>query len=347
MQPPSWSKWLWRKNVDSPQSIETAVEWFFGCGGNHLGLRRELPRLRCVAACEIEAYAIANMVAKMEAGLLDEFPVWTDCKTFPCEVFRGLVDLFIASYPCQGFSAAGLREGQKDPRFLWPWVLRAVVIIQPRWIFFENVEGHISLGLATVLSDLEEAGYRTTWGVFSAAEVGAPHVRKRVFILGYAKNERHGTRQLPIGAESAHTVSSRASMDDSFGFGCGASGANSAQTGSAIEAYPAGELAYAYRCGGGENCQPPQFRPSGIIQPSVDCWNPNPTQNAERQWPSGPGEPQRGWEPPRTTQSGLGGGSDGFSPRVDRLRLLGNAVVPATAAIAWRTLYHRLTSKPF
>jgi hypothetical protein len=176
-------------HVDSSQTI-TAVEWFFGYGGNHIGLKRVLPQLRLIAACEIEAYAVANMVAKMEAGLLDAAPIWTDCKTFPIESFRGLVDFFIASYPCQGFSAAGQRKGQNDPRFLWPWVIRAVAVIQPRWVFFENVEGHVSLGLNTVISDLEAAGYCVAEGIFSAAECGAPQRRKRVFILGYNKSLR-------------------------------------------------------------------------------------------------------------------------------------------------------------
>jgi site-specific DNA-cytosine methylase len=56
--------------------------------------------------------------------------------------------------------------------------------------FFENVEGHISLGLSSVISDLEELGYKVSWGIFSAREVGAPHQRKRVFILAH----RNGVR---------------------------------------------------------------------------------------------------------------------------------------------------------
>jgi site-specific DNA-cytosine methylase len=175
--------------VDSPQTI-TAVEWFFGYGGNHLGLKRVLPSLRLIAACEIEGYAVANMVAKMEAGLLDAAPVWSDCKTFPCEQFRGLVDIFCASYPCQPFSSAGKRKGESDPRHLWPYVRRAIAIIRPRFCFFENVEGHVTQGLREVLTELAMLEYRVetptgepTWGIFSARECGSPQQRKRVFIL--------------------------------------------------------------------------------------------------------------------------------------------------------------------
>jgi site-specific DNA-cytosine methylase len=192
-------------NVDTSQTFN-CVEWCFGYGGNHLGLKRVLPSLRCVAACEIEAYAIANLVAKIEAGLLDPFPIWSDVKTFPCEQFRDLVDIFVASYPCQPFSISGKRKGADDPRHLWPFVRRAVEIIRPRFCFFENVEGHVSFGLREVLTELALLGYRVensrgepTWGIFSAAEVGAPQNRKRVFILGQmadasSTREPSGTR---------------------------------------------------------------------------------------------------------------------------------------------------------
>jgi site-specific DNA-cytosine methylase len=176
--------------VATPQTID-CIEWCFGYGGNHLGIKRVVPSLRCIAASEIETYACANLVAKMEAGLLEPFPIWTDLKTFPCEQFRNLVDIFIASYPCQPFSSSGQRKGADDPRHLWPYVRRAAEIIRPRFVFFENVEGHVSLGLREVLTELALLGYRVensrgepTWGIFSSAEVGAPQNRKRVFILG-------------------------------------------------------------------------------------------------------------------------------------------------------------------
>src|SRR5690606_9608656 len=74
------------------------------------------------------------------------------------------------------------------PRHLWPWIKDGIDAMQPGWCFFENVEGHVSLGLRDVLADLEELGYTTAWGLFSAAEVGAPHQRKRVFILAHRHN---------------------------------------------------------------------------------------------------------------------------------------------------------------
>ena len=174
-----------RDNVDTTETI-THVGLCAGYGGIELGLKRVLPTLRTVALCEIEAFAIANLVAKMEAGLMDAAPVWTDLKTFPWESFRDRVDILTGGYPCQPFSAAGKRAGKDDPRHLWPWIADGIAAMRPKLCFFENVEGHISLGLSDVIEDLAGMGYRTTWGIFSAAECGAPHQRKRVFIMAVA-----------------------------------------------------------------------------------------------------------------------------------------------------------------
>jgi len=157
----------------------THVSLCAGYGGIDLGLKRAIPNLRTVAFSEIEAFACANLVAKMEAGCLDPAPIWTDLKTFPWAEFRGKVDILSGGYPCQPFSSAGKRLGKEDPRHLWPWIADGIRVLQPTLCFFENVEGHISLGLRDVIGELEESGYRATWGVFSAAEVGAPHQRKR------------------------------------------------------------------------------------------------------------------------------------------------------------------------
>jgi DNA (cytosine-5)-methyltransferase 1 len=156
-----------------------------GYGGIELGLHRVIRNLRSVALCEIEAFACANLVAKMEAGLMDCAPIWTDLKTFPWAEFCDRVDILTGGYPCQPFSAAGKRLGTEDPRHLWPFIASGIRILRPKLCFFENVEGHISLGLREVIGDLEAAGYTAAWGIFSASEVGAPHQRKRVFILAY------------------------------------------------------------------------------------------------------------------------------------------------------------------
>ena len=176
--------------VDNTETI-TFMEWCAGYGGIGLGLKRIFgERLRTIAYCELEGYAQANLISKMEQNLLDVAPIWSDVKTFPAQEFYGLVDIFSAGYPCQPFSTAGKRLGEKDPRHLWPFIQRAVATIRPRFCFFENVRGHITCGFKNVCHDLGELGYEVVAGLFTAAEVGAPHERKRLYILAHSKRCR-------------------------------------------------------------------------------------------------------------------------------------------------------------
>ena len=169
-----------------------------GYEGIGLGLRRVLPNVREVAHVEIEAFAVANLVAKMETGEVHPAPVFTNLKEFPFGKFRGCVDIMSGGFPCQPFSAAGKKRGTEDPRHLFPYILEGIKQCRPAVVFLENVEGIISSKTADgesvlkyVLQSLEEVGYRATAGVFSASEVGAPHQRKRVFIMGYTIDNGH------------------------------------------------------------------------------------------------------------------------------------------------------------
>ena len=177
--------------MDNPQNV---ISFCTGYGGLELGIGRAGVDVRIVCNVEIEAFVQANLVAKTEEGRMADAPIWTDLKTFPASIFRGKVCGIIGGYPCQPFSSAGKRKGEEDPRHLWPYIRKHVRTIRPLWCFFENVQGHATMGLWRVLSDLEEEGYETTFGIFSAEEVGAPHQRKRVFILAQLPDTRspHG-----------------------------------------------------------------------------------------------------------------------------------------------------------
>ena len=100
------------------------------------------------------------------------------------ERFRGSVDIVCGGYPCQPFSLAGVRRGDQDDRHLWPEMLRVIEAVRPRWVIGENVAGHITMGLDTVLSDLEAAGYASRCYVIPAVAADAPHRRDRVWIVG-------------------------------------------------------------------------------------------------------------------------------------------------------------------
>ena len=170
-----------------------------GYEGIGKGLRNIFPNLREIAFVEREGFPIANLVAKMEEGKLVQAPIHTDVKTFPYGKFRGLVDILSGGFPCQPFSSAGKRQATEDPRHLFPYILNGIRECRPTAVFLENVDGIISAKtgdgesvLKYVLRSLEEVGYRATAGVFSASEVGAPHQRKRVFILGMADTKGAG-----------------------------------------------------------------------------------------------------------------------------------------------------------
>lgn len=93
------------------------------------------------------------------------------------------VDVLTAGYPCQPFSWAGHRKGANDERHLWPYIREIIGHIRPRYVFMENVIGHLNLGFGEVVGQLTEMGYRVSWGTLRAADVGAPHNRERLFIF--------------------------------------------------------------------------------------------------------------------------------------------------------------------
>lgn len=98
----------------------------------------------------------------------------------------GPLDMVIGGPPCQPVSHAGRRKGQADERWLWGEAIRVVREAKPGVVFFENPMGLRTLGLDQVLAELSEAGYGGAWEVVAAADVGAPHLRKRIFIMGVA-----------------------------------------------------------------------------------------------------------------------------------------------------------------
>ena len=100
------------------------------------------------------------------------------------------IDILTAGYPCQPFSHAGLRKGAQDERHLWPYIKEAISILRPSYVVLENVRGHFGLGFREVLSDLTDVGYDTRWTLIRASDVGAPHRRERLFILAYPNSAR-------------------------------------------------------------------------------------------------------------------------------------------------------------
>ena len=308
--------------------------------GLHAGLRAVGHSPRTVCYVEREAFSVACLGKAIEAGRLDDAPVWLgDLQLIPLDLFPR-IDIIIGGYPCQPFSAAGKRKGEDDPRHLWPSVLETVRALRPRGVFFENVAGHISLGLFDVLSDLESSGYRTAWGCYSASSVGAPHRRERVFILGLADARLHD--ETPRG-ERPTTSEGRRAGHEQGGSGRDAGPRHreaTGQAGSMADAYGEGSLQREYFTGNTDE-ELETLKRSGCDEILADSSGRRQRETAHR-WPSPPGDRQGANEPPRTIEPRLGRNAHGLPDRVDRLRALGNSVVPQQAEMAFIDLWNQL-----
>lgn len=156
------------------------LDLFSGIGGITLGLSKWV---KPVAYCEIEEYAQAVLISKMENGLLPKAPIWDDIKTLKgCNLPN--VDIVYGGFPCQDISCAGNGKGLDGKRSgLFFEVCRLVEEINPRFVFLENVPAIRTRGLREVIRAFTDMGYDCRWTCVSAAEVGALHLRKRWFLL--------------------------------------------------------------------------------------------------------------------------------------------------------------------
>lgn len=172
-----------------------------GAGGLDLGLMLAEPGFHTRCWVEWSEYPRDCIIAAQRAGYFATAPIWDDLTTFDGTEWRGRIDTILAGFPCQPFSMAGQRKGADDERHLWPHVARIIREVQPEWVFIENVPGLITLGLEAVLRELWEMGFTPAAGMFSAAEVGAPHQRLRIFILAHTDEPASGHGSLQPGRE--------------------------------------------------------------------------------------------------------------------------------------------------
>ena len=162
---------------------------FAGAGGGILG--GQLLGWRTVCAVEIEPYPASVLVARQNDGVLPPFPIWDDIRTFDGRPWRGNIDVVSGGFPCQDISAAGKGEGITGERSgLWVEMARVISEVRPRYAFVENSPMLTSRGLGVVLGDLAAMGFNARWGILGAADVGAPHIRERIWIAAYSTSER-------------------------------------------------------------------------------------------------------------------------------------------------------------
>lgn len=301
------------------------LDLFSGIGGFSLGLERT-GGFETVAFCEIEEYP-----QKVLRKHWPDVPIHPDVRKLTAEDLPDDIGLICGGYPCQPFSTAGKQRGQEDDRHLWPEFMRLISEIRPAWVIAENVAGHISMGLDSVLSDLESANYSWEAFVIPACAANAQHRRDRVWVVAYPNvqrlQERRQARWKEGGKERAAGVVNGAERlcDDvahaTSGIEPRRKHGSPAERGEATASKGAG------------------FSGNQSV---------NPAANPHRRWRevgrdvSGDG---RQWEPAAwngisqpTSEPVMGRGTNGIPNRMDRLKALGNAVVPQIPELIGRAI---------
>jgi len=291
----------------------------------------------------------------MEDKTLDLAPVWDDLESFQSELYSGKVDIISAGFPCQPWSVAGKRQGTEDERWLWPDIFTIICKVGPSLIFLENVPGLLGGGLGPILGDLAEAGFDAEWGCFSAAEVGAPHRRERVFVLGYSRIKEPGWLS-DIGWEADSEIGNSShikTVDDTEEMGRGygtatdiretqrdVNASSDASDKLADPSEPRSSERKSQRFNDGTKFTASERSGRQVANPEI-FGRRSGERTEETGWAFPPGPSSRGWEIYTGPQPAIRRGSDGLAFRNDRLRALGNAVVPLQGAYAFRTLAAR------
>jgi len=311
---------------------------FAGAGGGILG--GILCGHTTVCAVEIEPYCRKVLLQRQRDGILPEFPIWDDVRTFDGKPWRGKVDIVCGGFPCQDISCAGKGAGIEGERSsMWKHMARIIGEVRPQYAFVENSPMLVGRGLSTVLADLAEMGYDAKWGIVGAHHVSAPHRRDRIWIVATDSNLcRCDDGSYP---ERQHE-------------------ANHAQVGEVTEDQQSGSVGQhrisANGCDVADNkCQRLEgfniSKQSNRIRewPPSNAWQ-NSSQNdvahsnsAQRQ---GDKRTERITEEHSDTsraswwdsEPNVGRVANGVASRVDRLKAIGNGQASSVAALAWRIL---------
>ena len=285
------------------------VSLFSGIGGMDLGLERA--GWTCMAQVEIDEFC-----RRVLEKHWPDVPRFGDVREVGAEDF-GAVDAVVGGPPCQPASVAGKRKGSADERWLWGEFLRLCRECRPRWIVAENPLGIVGLkphGLEWIVEELERAGYEVLPVVVGADDAGAPHRRKRVFVLAHFNSERERDA-------GQHRRLERTSGE----------GSTDARGGGAVVADVRGARLEAGR---------PLSLGTVQVLPvsSGGC----------RAFPKGQGPDQWEWEEPRVVEFPVGCSTNGLPERLarkrwrdwnaDSIKALGNAVVPQVAEVIGRAI---------
>lgn len=308
---------------------------------------------------EYDKYCQRLIAARIADGILPAAPLFGDVREFlqcgAAREYRGFTDVLTAGFPCQPFSSAGRKEGKRDKRNMWPATIEAIRQVRPRFCFMENVRGLLSSGyFPTILKELAESGYDARWRVLSAAELGAPHKRDRLWIVAHTRSSR---RRSPTQLGQYHLgwgdALSRERQQGADGFGdLRADVADADRIGRRPQSRhlgSAGEWSRAESGGSGEDVGDATvegFQNRGSAQvgrsgqesqferPSSDMGDTGSAGLSQPQyeWQHGGPVDEPGWW---QAEPALDRVVDGYAGRVDELKTIGNAQVPLVAAAAW------------
>lgn len=293
---------------------------FSGIAG--IDLAAEWAGMQTIAFCEREPFPQKVLKKRWpDVPIYDDVCTLTKARLEADGIDTRAIGLISARYPCQPFSNAGKREGKNDDRHLWPEVKRLLEEIRPRWFVGENVAGHVTLGLDTVLFDLGDIGYTCQSFVIPSSAVGAPHRRDRVFILAYTDSlGDNGKGELEIDGYRKKGMQERKQSQCRSGnnsenvadtYNAGMEGCQDTRSISKDGAKSRNE--HPWGCGENKSrrsTQPELGRVLDGISSRLD----------KHRWPAGLGAQQYDWEPRRV--------ATGVKDRVGRLKALGNAVNP-------------------
>ena len=306
------------------------LDLFSGIGGFSLGLEAT-GHFETAAFCEIEPYC--KQVLKKHWPTV---PIFDDIRQLKGTDI-GTIDIITGGYPCQPFSVAGKQKAEQDPRHLWPEYFRLIQELRPTWVIGENVSGHIKLGLDSVLEDLASEGYSTRTFSISASSIGANHKRERVWTVAYSGSIANAMR----GIDNSLSKESRSwSYYEGRGRG-NANGISHPSTNERLDSKDVENSRHTlWQRGqfskenedeiGKENAN--QFERSSSTS-KIDVANTD-SKRQQEQWRPISVERQRKegqeleckswWE----SEPRVGRVAHGIPKRVDRLKTLGNAVVP-------------------
>jgi len=333
---------------------------FSGAGGGLLGTK--LLGFKYIGYVEYNDYCQRVIRQRIIDGILDEAPIFGDIRAFISEgyakSYQGMVDILSAGFPCQPFSVAGKQEGAADDRNMWPETIAAIRIIRPRFALLENVPGLLAHEYGrTIFRDLAESGYIPRWRILSAAEMGAPHKRDRLFIVADTSGGRcskSGEREIQQQGRTEVVSSSVITNAESQS----GNGRNHHRKNSQCKVLKSGNSRGAAnvantnsigRNGGGtikSKTGRNEFKDGGKTMADTESKRPQRICDSGKSSGKSSGKQQR-CRPPGginqagswwATEPGMGRVAHGVANRVDRLKAIGNGQVPAVVKTAWQIL---------